>query len=115
MLIIKLVIGLAYFAGFEASALRATPGKLLAGLRVTDMAGERISFTRAVARSLVKVLSAATAGLGYALAGFTRHHQALHDLIASTLVVRISDCCEHIGGARPGAALSLVDRGPTLA
>lgn len=102
MLSIKLVVALAYFAGFEASALRATPGKLLAGLQVTDMAGERISFSRAAARLLVKVLSGAAAGLGYALAGFTRHRQALHDLIASTLVVRRRGCCAHIGGAPLG-------------
>jgi len=84
-LIIKRAAGLGYFAGFEACGLRATPGRLLLGLQVTDMAGARISFGRGVARFVGKVLSGAIVGLGYTLAGFTKDDQALHDLIASTL------------------------------
>jgi uncharacterized RDD family membrane protein YckC len=87
MLVIKLVVGLVYFAGFEAAAVRATPGKLLLGLQVTDMTGRRLSLGRAAFRFLAKALSGVTAGLGYLLAGFTKHHQALHDLIAGTVVL----------------------------
>ena len=88
MVLIKLVIAVAYFAGFESSALQATPGKLLLGLRVADVSGRRISFARAGVRLLGKVLSGACAGAGYLMAALTKRRQALHDLIASTVVLR---------------------------
>ena len=38
-------------------------------------------------RYVGKILSLATVGIGFLLAGFTARKQALHDLIANTLVV----------------------------
>jgi uncharacterized RDD family membrane protein YckC len=76
-----------YFTLLESSARGATLGKLALGLRVTDQQGASISFARANARYLGKILSAATIGIGFLLAGFTARKQALHDLIANTLVV----------------------------
>jgi uncharacterized RDD family membrane protein YckC len=77
-----------YFIVFECSKLQATPGKLLFGLRVTDEHGQRITFLRSAARTASKLLSASMMMAGYILAGFTPRKQALHDLIASCLVVR---------------------------
>src|SRR5450830_1300823 len=39
-----------YFAGFESSAARATPGKRASRIVVTDVLGARISFARASVR-----------------------------------------------------------------
>ncbi len=50
----------AYFAGFESSRLRATPGKLLLGLAVVDPLGERISFRRALWRVYSKTFHIGT-------------------------------------------------------
>ncbi|HEY9717690.1 MAG TPA: RDD family protein [Trichormus sp.] len=77
-----------YFIVFECSKLQATPGKLVFGLRVTDEHGQRITFLRSAARTASKILSASMMMAGYILAGFTPRKQALHDLIASCLVVR---------------------------
>ena len=73
---------------FESSRLQATPGKLLVGLKVQNIDGTSITFFQALGRNLGKFLSAATIGLGYVMAGFTERKQALHDLLASTYVVK---------------------------
>lgn len=83
-----LILGWLYFAGFESSHLKATPGKLLLGIEVTDMTGQRLSFLRATGRYLAKLISAITLFIGYVMAGFTPRKQALHDMIADCLVVR---------------------------
>jgi len=76
-----------YFAIFESSPRQATPGKMMLGLFVTDIHGRRISFLKALGRTLGKVLSKAFCYLGYILALFTDRSQALHDLLANTLVL----------------------------
>ena len=75
-----------YYAFFESSTLQATPGKLAVGIKVTDEKGDRISFGRASGRYFGKILSELTLNIGYIMAGFTEKKQALHDLIAGTLV-----------------------------
>ncbi len=77
-----------YFALMESSAWQATLGKKALGLRVTDMAGQRIGFGRASGRFFGKIISGLTVCIGYIMAGFTPRKQALHDMIAGTLVVR---------------------------
>ena len=77
-----------YFSGFESSRLQGTPGKLALGIRVTDMQGKQISFLRATGRNLGKAVSGLTLGFGFLTAASTSKRQALHDAIASTLVVR---------------------------
>jgi len=58
------------------------------GLIVTDLKGQRITFARASGRFLGRLLSQIPLFLGYVLAGFTAKKQALHDLLASTLVLK---------------------------
>jgi uncharacterized RDD family membrane protein YckC len=77
-----------YFAVMEASALQATLGKLVVGVRVTTVDGQRIGYGRATGRLLAKLLSLALLGLGFVLAGVDARKQALHDKVAGTLVMR---------------------------
>ena len=76
-----------YFALFESSARQATPGKMMLGIFVTDLSGARISFLRALGRTLAKILSKLFCYLGYILAGVSSRSQALHDLLVGTLVL----------------------------
>jgi len=76
-----------YFALFESSAMQATPGKRALGLKVVDELGARIAFGRATGRYFGKIISGAIFYVGFLMAGFTERKQALHDLMASTLVV----------------------------
>ena len=46
-------LSMVYFAGFESSQLRATPGKMLLGLYLLDRYGNRLSPLRALARYAV--------------------------------------------------------------
>lgn len=85
--LVSLVATWLYFALFESSELQATPGKLVLGVLVTDEAGNRISFGRASARYFGKIISALILMIGYMMAGFTEKKQALHDIIAATLVI----------------------------
>jgi uncharacterized RDD family membrane protein YckC len=86
--VISLVGGWLYFSLQESSARQATIGKMALGIRVTDAEGRRISFGRATARYFSKFLSGLICAIGYVMAGFTQRKQALHDMIARTLVVR---------------------------
>jgi uncharacterized RDD family membrane protein YckC len=80
-------IGWLYVALQESSSAQATLGKRLMGLKVTDEHGDRIGFGRATFRFFGELLSVAIAGVGFMMAGWTARRQALHDLLAGTLVV----------------------------
>ena len=81
-------ISIAYFSIMEASKYQATVGKLALGLVVTDMNGNKLSIGKAIVRNLCRILSGSFMAIGYIIAGFTEKKQALHDLIAGTLVVK---------------------------
>lgn len=77
-----------YYAGMESSKYQATLGKRALGIRVTDLFGRRIDFLRATGRHFAKIVSALLLLTGYLMAAFTSKKQALHDVMASCLVVR---------------------------
>ena len=78
-----------YFAGMESSKSQGTLGKMALGLVVTDMNGQPISFARASGRFFSKLITGLVPfAIGYIMAGFTEKKQALHDMIASCLVLR---------------------------
>lgn len=76
-----------YWAGMESSRHQATIGKMALGMAVTDQFCNRLTFMRASARYYGKILSSMTLLIGFIMAGFTQRKQALHDMLAGTLVV----------------------------
>ncbi|HEY2646384.1 MAG TPA: RDD family protein [Candidatus Acidoferrales bacterium] len=77
-----------YHASMEGSARQATIGKSLMSLRVTNVEGQPISFGHASGRFFAKFVSGMIPfAIGYIMAGFTAKKQALHDMIAGTLVL----------------------------
>ena len=78
-----------YEAAMESSSRQATLGKMIFSMKVTDLNGNRISFARATGRHFAKYISAAIFFIGYIMAGFTERKQALHDMVAGTLVIRM--------------------------
>jgi uncharacterized RDD family membrane protein YckC len=86
--VIRLVLQWLYFALLESSAWQATLGKKALGLEVTDLSGNRIGFGRASGRFFGKILSGLILWIGFIMAGFTEKKQALHDILAGTLVIR---------------------------
>ncbi|HET6419560.1 MAG TPA: RDD family protein [Geobacteraceae bacterium] len=85
--IFSIVLHWLYFTIMESSSYQATLGKMAIGIKVTDYDGRRISFFRANGRYFGKFLSMLIFGIGFLMAGFTRKKQALHDMLAGTLVV----------------------------
>ena len=77
-----------YEAFMESSSYQATLGKMIFGMKVTDLSGNRISFGRATGRHFAKWLSAMILCIGYIMVGFTERKQGLHDMLAGTLVRR---------------------------
>ncbi|MEJ0000728.1 MAG: RDD family protein [Verrucomicrobiota bacterium] len=86
--IFAFIIRWLYFALMESGGWQATLGKKLIGIRVTDLEGRRIGFGRATGRYFGKIISCLTLFIGFIMAGFTERKQALHDMLAGTLVVR---------------------------
>lgn len=76
-----------YYAGMESSASQATLGKMAMGIKVTDESGHRLSFGHALGRWFAAALSYITLYIGFLMAAFTDRKRALHDMVASTLVV----------------------------
>ncbi len=72
---------------FECSSMQGTLGKALLGIKVTDTRGDRLSFLKAASRCLCKVIVTPLSIVGFFMAFFTKKKQALHDVIAGTVVV----------------------------
>ena len=88
-MLVFLLVQWLYFAGLESSERQATFGKSVMSLRVTNYEGQRISFGHATGRFFAKIVSGLIPlAIGYIMAGFTEKKQALHDLIAGTLVLK---------------------------
>jgi uncharacterized RDD family membrane protein YckC len=95
VLAISAIASWLYWALCESSAWQATIGKKVLGLTVTDLEGRRISFGRASGRfwagrgiSSFPYLGGMYFAVDCICAGFTEKKQAIHDMIASTLVLR---------------------------
>jgi len=77
-----------YEALMLSSEWQATVGKRVMSIVVTGVDGSRISFGRATGRHFAKYISAFLLCIGFIMAAFTEKKQALHDMIAETLVVK---------------------------
>ena len=95
ILVISLVASWLYWALMESSSWQATLGKKALGLRVTDLAGSRPTFGRASGRffagrgiGCVPSIGGLYLLIDCIMAGFSEKKQALHDMIASCLVIR---------------------------
>lgn len=86
--LINFIIWIVYYTLMEMSKLQATIGKIALGLVVTDINGGRLDFGKALIRNLFKIISGAILSIGYIMAAFTARKQALHDIVANTLVVK---------------------------
>jgi uncharacterized RDD family membrane protein YckC len=86
--IVKSAVDILYHSFMESSKFQGSVGKLALGLIVTDTSGAKLDFTKALVRNVCKIISGMILLIGYIMAGITEKKQALHDIIASTLVVK---------------------------
>jgi uncharacterized RDD family membrane protein YckC len=71
----------------ESSERQATFGKLMMGICITDLEGNRIGFWQGVIRMVIKFSISGAFLIGFLMQIYTDRRQALHDLLASTVVV----------------------------
>jgi uncharacterized RDD family membrane protein YckC len=76
-----------YEAFMLSSEWQATVGKRAMSIAVTGADGGRISFARATGRHFAKYVSTFILLIGFIMAAFTAKKQALHDMMAETLVI----------------------------
>ncbi len=86
-----LIIPTLYFSLQESSAYQATFGKRVMGIKVTTLEGRRIPFGHALIRYVCKIPSAIPLFGGFLMQPFTGKKQALHDMLAKTLVFVVGE------------------------
>jgi len=77
-----------YYALLESSSKQATIGKMICGIFVTDLQGQRISFGQASGRYFGMIVSAIILCIGFLMCIWTEKKQCLHDMMAGCLVRR---------------------------
>lgn len=87
-IMLSVVMKWLYYALMESSKYGGTIGKIAVSIKVVDMEGNRVTFARATGRYFSRIITNMTLLIGYILAGLTDKKQALHDMIASCLVVK---------------------------
>lgn len=87
------VFDLLFFTAFIAyntlmlGRFGATLGDMVIGAVVVTPEGGRISYARALGRTLMKEVSGLILGIGYFIAAFDEQKRTLHDRVAGTVVV----------------------------
>jgi len=79
-----------YYALMESSPKQATLGKMALRIKVTDLNGKIISFSRATGRHFGKIISQIILCIGFIMVASTQKKQGLHDIMAGCLVVNRS-------------------------
>ncbi len=79
---------IAYFTILTWAMKGKTPGKALAGVRVTVLDGRKLSLWNSFGRAGGYAASAATGFLGFLQAFWDQNRQTIHDRIAGTVVTR---------------------------
>ena len=82
-------VTLLYFTLFWSSKFQGTPGKIVLGLKIVDVNGNKISYSTALIRYISTFISSLLLGIGYLLIIFDGKKQALHDKFASTYVIKV--------------------------
>ncbi len=86
--LIPILIIWLYIAVLEGFLAQGTLGKMALGLVVTDLNGERITFSRASKRVLGMAVSVFTLGTGFLMCIWTTKRQCLHDFLSGCLVLK---------------------------
>ena len=87
--VFQLMIPWFYYAAMDSAVKRGTLGKMALKIKVTDLDGQPVSFGRSAVRAIPKVIP--LLWIGFLAAVFTTQRQAVHDLIARTVVIKDMD------------------------
>lgn len=76
-----------YYGIMEGGRMHGTFGKYLMGIVVADESGQPLDYGKAFTRSVCRLLSALTLGIGFLIGLFDDEGKAFHDRIAGTRVI----------------------------
>lgn len=96
--LIPLLLFSVYFAVFEGSLLRASPGKLCVRARVVGLDGMRLGVFRALGRQFAKLLSILFVGAGIVIGMFSPQRRTWHDRISGSVVITSQTRPEAVAG-----------------
>ena len=85
--VMMVILPIVYYVSLESGSSQGTPGKRALGLRVTDLNGQRITGGNAFGRLMAKFVSSLIL-IGWFFPIFTEKKQALHDIMAGTVVIK---------------------------
>lgn len=88
VIFISIISIIMYYIGFWAW-MGATPGKMIAGVKIVATDGSSIGVGRAILRYIGYIASGIILGLGFLMIAWDEKKQGLHDKIANTLVIRV--------------------------
>jgi len=80
-------IDIAYRTLF-VGAFGATPGKMAAKIKIVNADGSKVSYLKALARSLAEFVSVILLFVGYLMVAFDSEKRALHDRMCGTRVIK---------------------------
>jgi uncharacterized RDD family membrane protein YckC len=83
-----IALGVLYHTTLDSSRWQGTVGKQALGIKLVDLAGQRITWPRAMGRSFASVLSMVVIYMGYLAASSDRQVRTWHDRLAKTLVIK---------------------------
>ena len=72
----------------ECSKYQGSPGKMVLRIKVCDINGPPVTFSKSLLRNIGKLLGFLSLGLGFLLGFFNRKQQCWHDKLANTLVIK---------------------------
>lgn len=72
----------------ECSTYQASPGKLALRIKVCDINGLPINFSKSLLRNVGKLFGFLSLGFGFLIGFFNRKQQCWHDKLANTLVIK---------------------------
>jgi len=87
LMLLQFFIPVAYATWF-LGRYSATIGKMACGLKVVTAEGGRVTYAKALGRSLAEILSQIILYIGYIMAAFDDEKRTLHDRICNTRVVK---------------------------
>lgn len=82
-----IIIVFLYYPFLEASEVQATVGKYAMGIQVISEDGSRLSLRSSMIRTFFKLISSSLFFLGHLFYFLDQKRQALHDLLAHSLVI----------------------------
>lgn len=89
--VVGLALGIGYYTYFESQPAGQTLGKRVMNIRVIDFnTGGSLDTSKALIRSVVRLVSGFACAIGYIWALFNKEKQTWHDLAAQTVVVPTS-------------------------